>query len=323
MTTTPHDSARDIRIIRVYDAPLAVVWDAWADPAHIAQWWGPRGFTITTHHKELRVGGTWDYTMHGPDGVDWPNFTRYHEVVPFSRLVYDHGASSAEGAPLFRMTVQFRDLGGKTELDICMTLATTEAAQQTRAFIKHAGGNTTWDRLAEHVERRLTGSEIFVIARNFDAPIESVFDAWTTPERLAQWLPPTGFAMRVHRADVRAGGDLFFSMASDAFTMYGRMNYVALVRPHILEYLQCFTDANERVIRHPGTPVWPELMHTVVHFAEEGPSQTRVTVRFEATGAFTADEIAAVVAERAGMTKGWTGSFDALEALLTGVATGA
>ena len=71
--------------------------------------------------------------------------------------------------------------------------------------------------------------------------------------------------------------------------------------------------------RHPGAPTWPEKMLTTVLLAPEGPSQTRVTVRWEAFGSATAEEMAAFVAEKGGMTMGWTGSFDKLEALLPGV----
>ncbi|WP_431476220.1 SRPBCC domain-containing protein [Massilia eburnea] len=83
----------EIRIVRTYDAPVQAVWDAWTDPAQVAQWWGPRGFTLTTHSKDLRIGGTWRYTMHGPDGTDFPNKTTYHVVEPLRKLVYDHGAT--------------------------------------------------------------------------------------------------------------------------------------------------------------------------------------------------------------------------------------
>jgi uncharacterized protein YndB with AHSA1/START domain len=47
----------ELRIIRVYDAPVAAVWDAWTDPEQVAQWWGLRGFTLTTESKDLRPGG--------------------------------------------------------------------------------------------------------------------------------------------------------------------------------------------------------------------------------------------------------------------------
>jgi uncharacterized protein YndB with AHSA1/START domain len=52
-----YESEREIRITRLYEAPVALVWEAWTDLTHVAQWWGPRGFAITTHHKDLRPGG--------------------------------------------------------------------------------------------------------------------------------------------------------------------------------------------------------------------------------------------------------------------------
>ena len=62
-----------ISLTRVYDAPLDAVWDAWTIPEEVAQWWGPRGVTLTNHSRDLRTGGHWHYTMHGPDGTDYEN----------------------------------------------------------------------------------------------------------------------------------------------------------------------------------------------------------------------------------------------------------
>ena len=102
------NKSNEILISRIYDAPIKTVWEAWTDPKQTAQWWGPRGFTIKTHSKDLRVGGSWVYTMHGPDGVDYPNKTHYFEVEKYSRLVYDHGASETT-PPLFLVTVDFQN----------------------------------------------------------------------------------------------------------------------------------------------------------------------------------------------------------------------
>lgn len=318
MTATAN--ANEILVTRVYDAPVAVVWDAWTDLRHVAKWWGPRGFTITTEHKDLAPGGSWKYVMHGPDGKDWPNFTRYHEVVEQRRLVYDHGASSEDAKPLFRVVAEFHDLGnGKTEMSMKMTLESAEVAQQTKAFIKTVGGNSTWDRLGEYLEKEQSDKEIFVINRSFDAPIETMWDMWTKPEHFAKWLPPTGFTMNFKDVDIRAGGSGFYSMTNGQFTMYGRLEYLSLHRPDHMSYTQCFTDAEGNLSRHPGAPVWPERMLTNVTFTEEGPAATRVTVRWEAYGDATAEEIAAFVAEKPGMTGGWTGSFDKLEDALAGM----
>ncbi|MCC6952960.1 MAG: SRPBCC domain-containing protein, partial [Deltaproteobacteria bacterium] len=58
----PQNNSNEIAITRMYDAAVEDVWDAWTDPAQVAQWWGPRGFSLTTHSKDLRPGGTWRYT---------------------------------------------------------------------------------------------------------------------------------------------------------------------------------------------------------------------------------------------------------------------
>jgi uncharacterized protein YndB with AHSA1/START domain len=67
---------KEIKIIRIYDVPVRKVWEAWTDDKQVGQWWGPRGFTITTHSKDIRTGGHWHYTMHGPDGIDYANKTQ-------------------------------------------------------------------------------------------------------------------------------------------------------------------------------------------------------------------------------------------------------
>src|SRR5689334_533389 len=125
------NKSNEIEITRMYDAPVALVWDAWTDPEQVAQWWGPRGFTLTTHSKDLRPGGHWTYTMHGPDGVDYPNSTLYYEVEHHAKLVYDHGANDDRPA-LFRVTVLFSEVQGKTKMEMRMTFATPEAAEESR-----------------------------------------------------------------------------------------------------------------------------------------------------------------------------------------------
>jgi uncharacterized protein YndB with AHSA1/START domain len=102
------NKSNEIRITRIYDAPVKAVWDAWTDPEQVAQWWGPRGFSLTTHSKDLKAGGHWNYTMHGTDGVDYPNKTQYLNVETHKKLVYDHGGNDDRPA-MFRVTVLFSE----------------------------------------------------------------------------------------------------------------------------------------------------------------------------------------------------------------------
>lgn len=310
--------SNEITLVRVYDAPVRVVWDAWTDPEQVAQWWGPRGFTLTTHSKDLRPGGHWAYTMHGPDGTDYPNKTQYLEVETCSRLVYDHGAND-DRPPLFRVTVVFSETKGKTTMQMTMALPSPEAADEAKVFIKKAGGDATWDRLAEYLDKTTLEKDAFVIHRSFDVPIDVMFEMWTNPKHVAQWLPPTGFQMEFIKAEIRPGAQTFYFMWGNDIKMHGKAQYLEITKPNRLVYSQQFCDEQERVARHPFAPVWPETMLTTVTLAEEAPERTRVTVKWDLLDTVTPEERDMFTKSRGGMTQGWTGSFDKLDVHLAGL----
>ena len=313
---TAAKSSNEIKITRLYDAPVKAVWEAWTDPEQVAKWWGPRGFTLTTHKKDTKTGGVWNYTVHGPDGTNYENSTNYLEVVPFRKLMYDHGGH-ADRPPLFRVTVLFSDAGnGKTKMDMSSTLPSPEAAAEMRALIKKAGGDSTWDRLAEFLEETSSGTNKFVITRAFDAPIAKMFEVWTSPQHLSQWTPPTGFTMEFIECDIRPGGGSFYAMGNASAKMYGITNYLAIEAPHRVIYTQQFADEKKQVVRHPMSPTWPETMLTTIVFAEEETDRTRVTITWQPYGPTTPEEIETFIKAKGGMTQGWTGSLDKLEAYL-------
>ncbi len=304
-----------ITITRVYDAPLQSVWAAWTIPEEVAQWWGPRGFTLTTHSRDLRTGGHWHYTMHGPDGTDYENTTQYLEVVPMQRMVYDHGGHK-DRPPLFRVTALFTERNGRTQLDMSMAFATPDVATEMRGFIKKAGGEATWDRLAEYLGKRLNGVEQFFITRTFDAPIEQIYEMWIDPGHLAQWMPPKGATMRYLRAEPRVGGTSFYAMTmANGLVMHGRVSYLVLEKPSRIVYTQQFCDEQEQVITAPFFADWPQTIMTTVELVSEAADLTRVNLRWEPLDA-TSAAIAEFAKQRGGMTMGWTGSFDKLEAMI-------
>ena len=307
----------ELRLVRVYDAPVKLVWDAWVDPKKAVKWWGPRGFTFTHHSKELRPGGTWRYTMHGPDGTDFPNIATYHEVVEHKKLVYDHGATDTT-PPLFRVTVTFEEKNGKTTMDMTMRFESPEKAREISKFIKLAGGNATWDRLGEYLDHVQGNQETFIINRSFNTDIHTMFKMWTDPAHFEKWLPPTGLTMKFLKSEIKVGSQTFYSMGNDQFTMYGGTKYLEIEPPRRLVYLQHFSDEHGNLSRHPGAPEWPAYMLSEVTFTEEGPHETRVTIRWQPYGEITPGELQAFIKEKPGMTQGWTGSLDKLEALVSG-----
>jgi uncharacterized protein YndB with AHSA1/START domain len=145
---------REIITTRVYDYPRELVFKAWTDPKHLDKWWGPNGFRNETHEFNFKVGGIWRFTMHGPDGIDYPNLTTYLEIVPPKRLVYDHGAGHEGEKPLFRATVTFEETNGKTTVTMRAVFSTKEV--RDRVVEKHnaiEGGKQTMARLAEYLQK--------------------------------------------------------------------------------------------------------------------------------------------------------------------------
>src|SRR5260370_10289221 len=243
--------------------------------------------------------------MRAQDGTDYPNRANYLEVANCAKLVYDLGAND-DRPPLFRVTVLFTDIKGKTKLEMSMTLPTPEAAQETRGLIKQVGGYSTWDRISEYLEKEISGKEKFVITRSFDAPQDLMFEVWTIPKHLSQWLPPTGFEMQFIRSEIKPGGNAFFVMTGNDLKMYGRTEYLKIEKPSQVVYTQQFCDENEKDARHPMAPTWPETMLTTVDFAAEGLEQTRVTVTWEAYRPTTPDELETFIMSKGEMTLDWT-----------------
>jgi uncharacterized protein YndB with AHSA1/START domain len=139
--------------VREFDAPRALVFEAWTDPKHLSQWWGPNGFTTTTSAFDMRPGGVWRFVMHGPDGRDYQNRITFDEIVKPERIVYHHGGGDEVEPVQFRTTVVFEDLGNN-RTRLTWRGAFPSAAERDRV-IKEYGADKglvqTMSRLVEYV----------------------------------------------------------------------------------------------------------------------------------------------------------------------------
>ena len=140
---------REIRITRTLKAPIELMWDVWTNPEHIANWWGPKGFTTTIHGMDFREGGEWILTMHGPDGTNYPNRSIFKEIIPFKKIVYQHFN------PNFLATVLFESKGEETQVDWNM-LFETAAMRETIVKVHKAdeGIKQNVERLEEYLLAR-------------------------------------------------------------------------------------------------------------------------------------------------------------------------
>lgn len=137
----------DLETTRLYDYPPQVVFDAWADPDKLAQWWGPRGFTNTFEIFEFRPGGIWEFVMHGPDGKNYKNKSIFSEIVPPERIVFDHVSGHS-----FRLTAIFAGRGEQTELTFRMSFDSPEECARVAEFAIEANEQNL-DRLGEVLAR--------------------------------------------------------------------------------------------------------------------------------------------------------------------------
>jgi uncharacterized protein YndB with AHSA1/START domain len=151
MTSATAD--RELVLSRVFDAPRDLVFKLWTDSRHVAQWYGPPGFTVTVQEMDVRPGGVWRFVMHAPNGVDYPNLVEFLDVVEPERLVFMH-SSGEPGDHGFRTVLSLLDQAGKTRLTLRQLFATAaERDYAAREINAVEMGNQTLGKLAAHLAK--------------------------------------------------------------------------------------------------------------------------------------------------------------------------
>ena len=303
---------RELVFTRMFDAPRDLVWKAWTEPQHVSQWWGPRGFTTTIHEMDVRPGGVWRQTMHGPDGIDYPNECVFADVVKPERISYRlTGGKKGDPVHQLEQTWTFEAQGDKTKVTLRMLFPSAEVLEHVvKTYGAAEGATQTLDRLAEHLptmsaEKSYAAGDMereVVITRVFDAPREIVFKAWTDPKQMKAWYGPKMFTNTVCELDVRVGGAWRIVMRGPDGAEYpGRGVYCEVVKPERLVFTSEATDKEGKVIL--------KGLATAT-FAEEG-GKTKLTLRMRATAM-----VDYAVAYLAGMEAGWAQSLERLAEVL-------
>jgi uncharacterized protein YndB with AHSA1/START domain len=138
----PHIKERQIVTIRVFNAAVKDVFSAWTNPELLRRWWGPKGFSNTFHVFDLRPGGDWKFTMHGPDGSNYPNESVFIEIEEPKKIVLNHISK-----PRFRLTAEFEDEGNnRTKLLFQQLFETVEEYNKVKVFAVDAN-EENMDRL--------------------------------------------------------------------------------------------------------------------------------------------------------------------------------
>ena len=303
----------EIVISRVFAAPRELVWTAWTDPKQVAQWWGPRGFSTTIRKMDVRPGGVWEQTLHGPDGASYPNKSVFKEVVRPERIVYAHDGCREHGpGASFTATWTFEAIEtDKTRLTIRMVFATAQERDfVVKEFGALDGGRQTLERLGAQIARMQC--EPFIISREFNAPRELVWSAWTERRHFERWFGPKGFKIHVAKFDLHPDGMTHYRLTTpDGAELWGRAVYREIVPPTRIVWINSFSDQDGGITRHPfRNDPWPLQMLTEITFAEHA-AKTTVTVNWLPIDA-TQAEIDTFNTGRASMNGGWSGTFEQL-----------
>jgi uncharacterized protein YndB with AHSA1/START domain len=120
-TSTAATEARsEVTVTRIFDAPRALVFEAFTSPEHLKRWWGPHGFTVHVCEMEARVGGAWHIRMRSPQGVEDRQRGVIREIVAPERFVFTYAFEDESGRRGHEtiVTVTFADVGNKTEVTV-------------------------------------------------------------------------------------------------------------------------------------------------------------------------------------------------------------
>lgn len=181
-------SNQEIVITRQFDAPPELVFSAWTSPSQMARWWGPKGFTNPVCNLDVRPGGKIYVVMRGPNGIDYPMGGEFREIAPPDRLVFTTDALDPSGKLMFeflhKLTLERE--GQKTMLTLRSTIINTTAGAEKYTNGFEAGMTQSLQKLADLLENQ----PAFTITRDFDAPRDLVWKAWTDPDRLRPMVGP-------------------------------------------------------------------------------------------------------------------------------------
>ncbi|MEN9522968.1 MAG: hypothetical protein RL065_1345 [Bacteroidota bacterium] len=133
MTTEIIITTPDSEIVsaRIFNAPQQIVFNAWANPNHLKQWWGPAGFTNTFNEFDFKVGGKWSFVMHGPDKGNYANECEFIKIEEPNLIAWKRFSQ-----PHFQVLATFEKLeANKTKLVFKMLFNTVAECQKLKPFV--------------------------------------------------------------------------------------------------------------------------------------------------------------------------------------------
>ena len=149
-----NETINEMTITRIFDAPRKLVYQAWIDPQHIKNWYGPQNFGVARSEVDPTPGGAFLVVMQGPDGSEYPNPGVFKELVENEKLVLTlYSDEDADGNHTFEMlnTITFEDEDGKTKMTLHVELTKAAEHQLENFSMAEKGWKGSFDKLADYL----------------------------------------------------------------------------------------------------------------------------------------------------------------------------
>ena len=149
MSNSNEQDNRTLSLQRIIDAPIAIVWEAWTQPDHIAHWWGPKGMKTKVIEHDFKAGGSWKFTMEMPNGSEFISEGVFSEIVPLEKII-----TSAEFKPMttgVQLQAFFEAQGEKTIFTFNVVHPTEEYCKQQEQMGFMNGWGSVFNNLEEYV----------------------------------------------------------------------------------------------------------------------------------------------------------------------------
>lgn len=291
---------------RLFQAPVDLVWKALTETDALNQWF----FPLPEFRAE--TGFSFEFTVEH-EGNTYRHLCVVTEVVAKKRLSYTWRYDRYEGDSL--LTFELSAEGEATRVRLVHSGLETFPKLPDFSRKSFLGGWTYFmdEALNPHLSASLC--EPFVIEREFSAPRDVVWKAWTERDRFAEWFGPKGCVIFSAELDFRPGGALLYGMRMpDQSEMWGKWIFREIVEPEKIVFANSFADAKGNICRPPFPGEWPLQMLTKIHFGAEG-EKTLIRLQWIPLNA-SPEERATFESMRASFKMGWTGTFEQLDAYL-------
>ncbi len=250
----------EFKITREFKVPREKVFEAWTNPKLVQQWWGPANFESPFCSIDLKVGGKFHFCMRAPDGKDYWNVGEYTEIVVPEKIGSKMYFSDKDGT-IRPASDYFGESNFPNEMidlvtfesrgDDCttLTLCRNHSEEIAEQFGELEGWNQSLDRfekVLDHLANFDQGQCIVTLEKNtatykkyLNAPISKTFEAWSSPDRLAQWWGPDGFSITTKTMNFSANGIWQFVMhGPDGQDYQNKIQFLEIQKPHLIFYQQ-------------------------------------------------------------------------------------